>query len=180
MARHQLLESGYDNFVINQIAEDVGISPGNLQYYFPTRDDLLVAVCLDVFNESRYILLNVNNEAASPRDQLLGVVNNLLNNWASAGGYAYMVLALLAVHNPKVRALRRSIYLSFYSELEQLLQNIAPELSPAKRKNMVRVITSVLDGVVLQSGMGPGDMREAEGVELEADVRELVLSLVGL
>jgi AcrR family transcriptional regulator len=180
VARHQLLTFGYDNFVIHQIAEEVGISPGNLQYYFPTRDDLLIAVCLDIFSESQHILLDANERATSPRERWLAVIDNLLNNWASLSGYAYIIMHQLAVHHPKVKALKRDIYLGFYDQLMRLLQETSPGMTKQKRRKTVRVITSILDGVVYQYQMGPGDKRDPAGVDLEADVRELVLSLVGL
>ena len=43
-ARGVLVSDGYDAVVMRAVADAVGIKLGNLQYYFPTRDHLLLAV----------------------------------------------------------------------------------------------------------------------------------------
>ncbi len=43
-ARRRFNEQGYDSTTISQIAEDVGIRPGNLTYHFPTKHDLVLTL----------------------------------------------------------------------------------------------------------------------------------------
>jgi AcrR family transcriptional regulator len=44
VARKLLIEEGYNRFVLREIAAQSGITIGNLQYYFRTRELLLEAV----------------------------------------------------------------------------------------------------------------------------------------
>ena len=44
LAKEMLLKSGPDAFVLRDVAERLGITHGNLQYYFRTRQDLLMAI----------------------------------------------------------------------------------------------------------------------------------------
>ena len=46
-AKNELLIHGVNSLSLRQISNDLGISHGNLHYYFKTKDDLL----LDIFNE---------------------------------------------------------------------------------------------------------------------------------
>ena len=43
-AREILADSGLERFAMREIAKRADMGLGNLQYYFPTRDDLLEAV----------------------------------------------------------------------------------------------------------------------------------------
>ncbi|HBM87140.1 MAG TPA: hypothetical protein DD437_01220, partial [Rhodobiaceae bacterium] len=40
LGRNLLIEEGYDAFVLRTIAAQAEITLGNLQYYFPVREDL--------------------------------------------------------------------------------------------------------------------------------------------
>jgi AcrR family transcriptional regulator len=44
VAKKMLLENGPHAFVLRDVAERLGITHGNLQYYFRTRHDLLVGI----------------------------------------------------------------------------------------------------------------------------------------
>ena len=52
-ARQLLVDDGYDRFVLREIANRVGVMLGNLQYYYPTRDDLLEAVVRAEFEQNQ-------------------------------------------------------------------------------------------------------------------------------
>ncbi len=43
-AKEVLMTSGITSLVLRDIAVQLGITHGNLQYYFPTKEDLLVAI----------------------------------------------------------------------------------------------------------------------------------------
>ena len=43
-ARTRLIKSGIDGLVLREIADDLGITHGNLQYYFQTKGELLKAI----------------------------------------------------------------------------------------------------------------------------------------
>ena len=44
MSKQVLISAGYNGLVLRDIAERIGITHGNLQYYFSTKNDLLMAI----------------------------------------------------------------------------------------------------------------------------------------
>lgn len=154
MARRVLVEDGYDRFSLREIAARVGVTLGNLQYYFPARDDLLEAVLRSELARDQAELATVAARARSPRDALAAVVRHLIEEWTREGRRVYVVLSLLALHQPRFAAFHREVYARFYEALVPLLRDLRPEAERAELLRLARILTILLDGAVLQ-GSGP-------------------------
>lgn len=52
-ASRYIIEHGYDNLSVNELANEVGISIGGMYRYIKTKSDLLVMVCQDIYDDMR-------------------------------------------------------------------------------------------------------------------------------
>ncbi|MDX3001416.1 TetR/AcrR family transcriptional regulator [Kribbella solani] len=148
-ARELLVDEGFDRFVLRRVAAKTGMTLGNLQYYFATRDDLLEAVIRCEFEQD---LVAVRN--ATTIDGLKEAAGALVDNWTSGAGTAFGTMSLLAYHQDRFRRLNREIYATFYDELGVLIRRVTTGLSDDEVATRARLITSVLDGVALQIHAG--------------------------
>ncbi len=71
-ARQRFETHGYKGTSIADIAGDVGVNPGSIHWYFPTKDDLFAAVVARVAAESKEAVDAALSAGASPMDALVG------------------------------------------------------------------------------------------------------------
>lgn len=149
-ARRLLVEDGYDRFVLREIATRVGVMLGNLQYYYATRDDLLEAVVRAEFERNQREVAIISSGAGTPPDRLAAVTRHLIDVWAREGGRVYVVMSLLALHQPRFRTLHREVYSAFYAGLVPVLHELRPRARRAELVNVARLITTIIDGALVQ------------------------------
>jgi len=150
VARTLLVRDGYDRFVLRTIAERVGMTLGNLQYYFASRDELLVALVRAEFTRNQDEVAAIAAGPGAPRVRLAAIARHLIEVWAHDGGRVYAVMSFLALHQPTFRALHREIYTAFYAGLVPVLRAIDPRASRATLVARARLITTVIDGALVQ------------------------------
>lgn len=150
IARSVLIKFGYDRFVLRDIAKSANMTLGNLQYYFQTREDLIHAVGRAEIHRNLGTIKNSKNKTNNAEDDLRCLVQNIVNDWQSAGGKIYAVIALLAMHQSRFARLHVEIYTQFYSALSGVLAQQQPDTPRAILMQKTRVITSLLDGALFQ------------------------------
>jgi len=149
-ARRLLVEDGYDCFAMRTIAGRVGVMLGNLQYYYATRDDLLEAVIRAEFEQNQHDVAAIASGARTPQAKLAAIARHLIEVWAREGGRIYVVLSLLALHQPRFRRLHHEIYDAFYAGLVPVLRELRPRATRAELIDLARLITTIIDGALGQ------------------------------
>jgi AcrR family transcriptional regulator len=146
LARTVLVGEGLDRFVLRDIAARAGMTVGNLQYYFPTRDDLLSAVVRAELDRDLGVLRALTTGASS----LDEAAELLIGNWCDGGSNVYAAVALLAFHDDRFRDLNREVYETVYAELGPVLRTADPGAGDAEIAARARLVTALLDGVAGQ------------------------------
>jgi AcrR family transcriptional regulator len=150
IATDVLARDGVDQFVMRRIAELADMRLGNLQYYFPTRDDLLEAVVRAEFVQDLAAINAV--EASDPNDRLSAIVDALTSRWFARTGSIYLPIAVLALHDPRFERIISEIYAEFYSLMSDVVRAIDPSATAATANRRAFLMTSLLDGASLQPG----------------------------
>lgn len=179
-AAEVLVSKGYDALVLREIAPLVGIKLGNLQYYFPTREDLMVAVIEDYHAKLNEEMEELYNSRQTPKTKLLSMVNFYIKGWSTKEAFLYFLIIGLSVHNKKIRKAKIQIYQAFYERLENIIQAVAPGLTPLQRRQKARLITTLLDGIHMQNGFAPGEEEDSSTAFLAREIKKEVLEIVGL
>ncbi|MEH6519365.1 MAG: TetR/AcrR family transcriptional regulator [Halioglobus sp.] len=175
-----LVNKGYDALVLREVALQVGIKLGNLQYYFPTREDLIAEVVAEYHTVQTDEMEELVSSKASPKSKLLTLVNYYLDKWSMRDAFLYMLIIQLGAHNKKIQDAKRKIYQTFYEHLEQIIREVAPGLTPLQCRQKARLITSMMDGIHFQNGFSPGEEDDPSTVFLARELRKQVLDVVGL
>jgi AcrR family transcriptional regulator len=150
VARRLLVDHGYDRVVLRDVATRVGVTLGNLQYYFPTRDDLLEGVVRAEFARNQAEIAALSASTRPPRDKLAAITRHLIDVWAREGGRVYVVMSLLALHHRRFAALHREIYAAFYDGLLPVLRELRPHATAAELRRVARLVTMLIDGALVQ------------------------------
>ena len=171
IATDVLARDGLDQFVMRRIAGLADMKLGNLQYYFPTRDDLLEAVVRSEFVQDLAAMNAV--EESDPHRRLSGVVDALSNRWFARNGSVYLPIAVLALHDPRFERTISEIYAEFYSLMSDIVSAIDPATTAATAKRRAFLMTSLLDGASLQPGRNDPAIRDS----LVDDLKQLASSI---
>ena len=153
-ARRLLVEKGYEAFVMRELADTLGIKLGNLQYYFKTKESLI----LHVFEiEALQDVLTIQGHQQkwdTAREAFSAIVRDLVARWRGSSGVLFSTLGILALHNSAYKKLYRSVYQDFYLALEGCLGEMNPDLSKDEVQVRVRLITALIDGSPMQTRIG--------------------------
>ncbi len=152
-ARQKLIANGFDAFVMRELADEVGIKLGNLQYYFKTKELLVLEVLtLEAAKDVDFMTEGAKNLSA--KEHFAAIVEELVSRWRGDSGVLFSMLSALALHNKTFRQLYRSIYTRFYKALEGPLTEINPNLSEQEVALKVRLVTALVDGSPMQVQVG--------------------------
>ena len=149
-ARRILRERGPEAFVLREVAERLGIRHGNVQYYFRTRQELLLAVFdreLEKYTES------MNTAVAGKktrRDRLDAIVNSGLAQLRSPDTSLWWMMVAMAGHSREMAAILDRENSSYQKAVAKELKRIAPSLSPQRRRHVAVVIQAMIDGISVQ------------------------------
>lgn len=164
VARSILISDGYAGVSLRMIASKLEISVGNLQYYFPTKDDLVEAI---ITRETQNLTNMLNDFAWGPGDVQASTrqaVEVLINYYAGEAGRMYAITESLALHDPRYNKLKKDGYAYVLGHIEQLIGFALPDMATNKRAGLAQVLVALIDGASLQAqsaGYGAG----SEGLE---------------
>jgi AcrR family transcriptional regulator len=177
LGRNLLIEEGYDAFVLRTVAAQAEITLGNLQYYFPMREDLLEAIGNEEFSRGLEIVRNASNGSGAPEDRLAEMVRGLVGEWHQTGGRVYAVIAMLAMHQERFKLLHSHQYRLFYRAVAELLTAINPDAEDKEALHQARLITSMMDGSLFQVALG-GKGYRAERKRFHEEIVTAILKAV--
>ena len=156
-ARDQLVHQGYEAFVVRELADELGMKLGNLQYYFKTREALIRAV-IEIEAQQDVELISAQRQRhKDPLAALNATVRELLTRWRGSSSVLFSTLATLSLHNNAYRDLYKNIYRQFYAALQAAIQEVNPNLTVDEATLRVRLITALVDGSSVQSQLSNTD-----------------------
>lgn len=175
-AKQMLLECGVEDFVLRDVAERVGITHGNLQYYFRTKQDLIVAIFDQEIVKYTESLQNAVAATTTRRGRLGAIIDAGLKELRSPETALWRMAVSLADHSPEMAALLKKENDLYQSVVAKELKQIAPQLSPQRRRQVARIIHALLDGFGIQFLNESPDSAEMRA--LESEIKAALVALV--
>lgn len=145
-----LLDEGYAGVSLRTLAMQLGISVGNLQYYFPTKDDLVEAVIDAEIQTSIDLLGGIDWKLDDAASSIRAAVESLLRYYASEAGRFYAIMESLALHDARYARLKAEGYAYVLGHIEPLVGRMAPQLEDDRRAGLAQVLVALIDGAALQ------------------------------
>lgn len=152
-AAHQLLESeSLDRFSMRNVAERAGVSLANLQYYFPRREDLALAMALELDTRYRSAYQVFLGEAGDgPLERFRAILRYQLQDLLDPGTRQFFIQfwALLgSLDNFEGRYLGQT----YDIDLAHLVENIAalqPDTDTGEVKKRAALIAAMVEGLLV-------------------------------
>ena len=153
-AREIFTEQGYPNLTMRKVATKAGISIGNLNYYYRTKEDLLrdlleyvINPYLEEFDRSR--------QAAGelPEKQLQAVLTFWIEDLGTPETTAFFPECwALANHNPFVAELIDDMYVKARQTLNDLIPQINPTLTQKESEQIALYMCAAMEGLTMFAG----------------------------
>lgn len=177
-ARRALLDVGYSRVSLRRVAQALGISLGNLQYYFPTKDSLIAAVIVQETERAAAFLREIAWDPKAPERCIREAVEALLRYYAGPAGRFYAIAEFLALDDPRYARLKAEGYGDLRSYTGELVAVMAPHLDEARCAALARVLIALIDGAALQLQTTDGNTEAGRVDAMIDDVARAMLKLL--
>lgn len=175
-AKELLLAGGPDGLVLRDIAERLGITHGNLQYYFRTKQDLLVAIFDREIVKYTDSLHQAVAATTTRRGRLGAIIDAGLAEIRSPDTALWRMAISMSDHSPDMAALLKKENDLYQRVVAKELKLVAPDLSPQRRRQIARIIQAILDGLAIQFAHENPDAPEMRA--LESEIKAALVALV--
>jgi AcrR family transcriptional regulator len=175
-----LVEEGLANLTIRKVARELGISVGNLAYYFSSKETLLQAIIEDVIQGYDEELARESKLFPdSPEKRLKAFLRYMMADAKRHDVRAFFYQFWgLSTHNAQAAELRREMYEHFQAQTTELLEPLHPGMPAVELGNMACSIIANLEGLHVVYGSS-GEFLEAHP-GFEELVYKQILNNVGI
>jgi len=176
-ARAVLVEEGYPAFTARKVAQRLQIRQSNVQYYFPTKADLVRALFERAMQESsKAFALQTAGRKLSPSRRILWSVDQFLQSHHSLEEQVFLrELWALSAHDPDVAEAMNGFYARLIDLVTRSLLALNPKLGRRKAQRRALIVVSLIDGLSIFHGAVGLEHPAVDGIEKE--VRDVVLEL---
>lgn len=175
-----LAEHGPEDFSVNRVAAEAGISLGNLQYYFPKKKDLMYALLNNMFQPWIAQLEQAVTEQADAEcdKQLLRHMLELafVSNTSDENCAVVWVCTAMALYDDEVLAMLDEWYVLFRHLVAKGLERSNPKLSKQRRESISLFIVATIEGHAMIWRHSASDRRKLN--KMNKDFIDYVLQLV--
>jgi AcrR family transcriptional regulator len=182
-AKNTLVDEGFSGLSFRSVAKRARITVGNVTYYFPTKDDLLVELAGYIFDrwEDRF-RRNLPSNLTGKMDIFLYSIRYMIEeNKRVKSNRLLMEMWAMANHSTAVMRMLDAFYCKMRAWIEDMLADIAPNQSVRKRRLRAALITSQVEGLMVLIGPNRMIHKELEGLENEAirQIQKLAIDDLG-
>lgn len=141
-----LINAGYANFSMRRVATEAGVSVGNLQYYFSTKDALTAAL-LDSVVEDYLLDFDAMRSSGTPKEQFERIVRAVFEDLRNPDTTRFFPeLWSLSNHEPQLTAKVDGMYARYRAVLAELVTAINPRVGKEKAAQLAVFFSSSIEG----------------------------------
>lgn len=151
-ARELLMNEGYAQFSMRNVASRAGVHLANVQYYFKTREDLVRALLEDTGARYRASYDELNSRAPADRvARFRAVVDFNLKDIATweTRRYFIQLWALLTTLDGDSGGLMNELYAIDIQQLSECIADLAPQADPREIRRRATLLAALIEGMVV-------------------------------
>lgn len=171
-----LMESGYDGLVMREVAARAQTRLGNVHYYFPTKQALLLAIFDQESNAYARTLQDAVSAAGTREKKIVAIADASLSELGKPQQKMWRILVAVAQHDPEALQILRRENELFHNAVAAELRKIEPRLAAQKARRIARIIWAMLDGFAIQITHAFDTTREIN--VLKRDARAALIAIL--
>jgi AcrR family transcriptional regulator len=157
-ARAEFMEQGFAAARVEDVARRARLSKGAVYFYFPSKNDLFMALVLEE-HEGTYAFLDRAERSGAPALQKLLEVGGTYVAWAAGLRSVprfFLMMSEQALREPDLRAECQAIHTRFVEALARILAQGITEgaLRPLDPTLVAQLLKGMLDGFAGQAAIG--------------------------
>ena len=165
-AKELLLEEGYGKFVFRGVAKRAGVEPGNVQYYFASKTELIRGVLIPELKDYKERLATAVRKGRTRGEQINLMVDWLISDltdeptlrlWLSIWG--------MAAFDEELAEIVRVWYHDYTQTFSELLREVFPQLNNDQAIEAATTITAQFDGLMIVLLLGKPSPNTLAAVE---------------
>lgn len=166
-ARDILIENGYAGLSMRKIAAAVGITIGNLHYYYPSKKDLIADLLDHVIQAYLLEFDNVRREAGkSPEHQFVALISLIIEDLNTRETTNFFPeLWAMANHDEMAAERMDELYRKARLDINDLVAQINPALSDDEREQVSLFISASMEGLTPFIGSGKPWQEKTSGIK---------------
>lgn len=154
-ARELLMNEGYAQFSMRNVAARAGVHLANVQYYFKTREDLVKALLDDTGARYRATYDELRSKAPTDRvarfEQVVDFHLKDIATWETRR-YFIQLWALLTEIDGHCGSLMNDLYAIDIQQLSECITDLAPDTDPGEIRRRASVLAAMIEGMVVVRG----------------------------
>lgn len=153
-ARQVFMNDGYANFTMRKVAARAGISVGNLNYYYRSKEDLLRDMLDYVISHYVEEFENRRRQAGrSAEKQLEAIAEFIVEDLSRTTTTVFFPeLWALANHDAYAAALMEELYVKGRQPFNDLIPLINPDIPKREREEMALFMSAAIEGLTMFVG----------------------------
>lgn len=177
-AKQRVIEKGLDGLVLREIADELAITHGNLQYYFQTKDDLLLAIYDDEAQIYTSTMREFLDNATTPEGSLAAIIDSGIDVIERNETRLWRVMFGIAQQFPELAEILKRENEYYEEFVASALEKIAPHINPMKRYYVAKIIRAIIDGAAI--GLIYDDPRSPKIAAMKNEIKAMLSVYLGL
>ena len=174
-----LIDKGYTQFSLRNVAGEAGMYLSNLQYYFRTREELIRG--LIEYNSQSYLEKYERRFATlptKPHPRFLAMIDYLIEDIRDPLTRRFFIQfwALLDASGAHTDRLLNDMYAPHIQSLNQRIAELNPSLSPGAKQQRAAMIAAMIEGMMLMLEEADNDLKENEEA-IETAMRKQIIRI---
>ena len=149
VARAIIDEQGYQELSFNHIASKLGIRKSNVQYYFPSKQELMNALIQEAKNYTdKEVFRGEAKQQKSAEQTFMQFVGDSVGSlFKSSDRNFFRNLFWLATYNEKIAEDVRDLYQAYIDDLSRLITKLNPSITPEACNHRATIIIALYEGL---------------------------------
>lgn len=166
-AKHIVVSEGFANLSYRNIAKGAGIAVGNVNYYYPSKDDLMVDLANFIFDrwDERF---KKRVPAAMKGDReifMFSIEFMIRENKRERTVSLLMEMWAMANHSPSVSKMLDAFYGKMRAWLSEMIVRVRPDLASDVVVMRAALIIAQIEGLMILIGPKRAPHKELVGIE---------------
>jgi len=142
-----LIDHGYHNLSMRKVAEHAGVRLGNLQHYYPTRDDLVKAMLDRVIGGYLARFEKIRGGYDDPEQEFRAIVQSVVLDLGKRSTTVFFPeLWSLSNHEAHVTRFMDAMYEKYRQVLGGAIARMNPALSPRQVRRLALFVSASIEG----------------------------------